>query len=96
MTTLLEETIRMGDKVRSYDFEGNRDCYVEGVVESVGTFANLFPVAFPCSRYKIRVTARVWNGVAVESLADYVYPPVNGSSSMTGDFMNSVESVEVA
>ena len=27
--------VKIGDKVRSYDFMGNIDCYFEGIVESI-------------------------------------------------------------
>jgi hypothetical protein len=75
--------IKVGDKVRSYDFEWRvgdtaRECYVEGVVESIGPVPSC-----PCGgdHYEIKVTRRVWAG-ADASVTDpsergaVIYPPV--------------------
>lgn len=75
------ETVRVGDKVRSYDFpedlrEDARGCYFEGVVEAIGLFE--FDNR-SCERYRIRVTARKWMGKAEYLTERHVYPPVNGT-----------------
>lgn len=76
--------IKVGDRVRSFDFEGRelegeRACYREGVVIGIGRFG--FP---DCDRYKIFVERVVWAGEE-EGLSDndpvagrVIYPPVNG------------------
>lgn len=68
-----------GDRVRSYDFQGREDCYVEGTVVRIGQWTEC-----PCSQghYEIEVDKRVWIGKedpAVREEDSKVYPPVGGS-----------------
>jgi hypothetical protein len=79
--------IKVGDRVRSYDFPGSRDdCYIEGVVEEVGIMLE------GCPRYKIRGERIVWRGKDEGAPADpYVYPPVNGTPTLFGDVTNGVK-----
>ena len=88
--------IQVGDKVRSFDFaqgdfgrdlEGERACYVEGVVES-------FVEREGCPRYEVRVQRHVFAG----EVRDYrwgclVYPPVNGTPKLFGGVCDNVELV---
>lgn len=78
--------IKIGDLVRSFDFEGRdvtgeRACYCEGVVVGIGRFG--FP---DCDRYKVAVERVVWCGAdeALDPNADdgHRYPPVNGTPTM--------------
>lgn len=80
--------IRVGDKVRSFDFEGReltgeRACYVEGTVVEIGK-----PPAGVCNcdnHYHIVVEKRVWGGKANPTdgfIGQTVYPPTNGSPSL--------------
>lgn len=73
----------IGTKVRSFDFPGRRDCYIEGTVVSVDA-----------EIYGIEVTARVLEGkpgrAAVGSI---VYPPINGLPTWTGGVTAGVEAV---
>jgi len=88
------QVIAVNDRVRSYDFQDPSDgqniptCYVEGVVEAIDT------PSWGYSRYKIRVTRRVFEGREVpwrSAFPDgYCYPPVNGTSSWTGRVTNGV------
>lgn len=80
-------TINIGDKVRSYDFfdrslEGPNACYIEGVVEAIGSFPN-FIDATP--RYEIRCTKQVFEGKEIKPEDEYFYPPVNGLERMFHD-----------
>lgn len=86
------DVVQTGDTVRSYDFPDNdlmSGCYVEGVVESVEWYEG-------CERYKIRVTARFWEGKRDEDITAnpmyvyHVYPPVNGTPTLTGRVTNGV------
>lgn len=89
-------SIRIGDKVRSYDF-GNRDlygeraCYVEGTVVA-------FNVLEGCKRYAIKVESATWGGKDdVKRVGQMVYPPVNGTPSSFGgvtDFVDPIYTVE--
>lgn len=74
----------VGDRVRSYDFAGNFDCYVEGVVEAITD-----PIE-GCPRYEIRVQCRVFNSQPVDPGAEHVYPPVNGTPTWSGKLTNLV------
>jgi len=92
--TVIEE-IRVGDFVRSYDFEGREDCYAEGTVEEVGVELE------GCPRYKIRVTKRIFGGKPLPDEdwksdgpnGDFVYPPVNGTQSIFGGVTTFVKQV---
>ena len=78
--------IEVGNRVRSYDFQRNRECYVEGIVEG-------FERLEGCERYKIRVERKVWAGEEVENpYRGHVYPPLNGTPSLFGE-CNGVELV---
>lgn len=78
--------ITVGDKVRSFDFPGNKAtvgdhaCFVEGTVEAITTQLD------GCPRYKIRVERRVFGGKTIAPGADgaHVYPPVNGLEGFSG------------
>ena len=79
--------IKVGNRVRSYDFESSRECYIEGVVEG-------FKKLEGCERYVIRVGRKVWAGEEVEDpYRGLVYPPVNGTPKLFGGVCNSVELV---
>lgn len=80
------EEIKPGDRVRSYDFEFRRDCYVEGVVVEITE-----PIE-GCPRYKIRVERLIWDG-EVQPLVGttYAVPPVNGTPTLLGRVTNGVE-----
>ena len=87
--------IEVGSKVRSFDFardgrgrdlEGERACYVEGVVEG-------FKEVEGCERYIVRVDRKVFGGEEEDILGrfPYVYPPVNGTPRLMGGTTNCVE-----
>ena len=79
MKQAYDETIKVGDRVRSFDFEGCDDCYIDGVVESIGDKLE------GCPRYKIRVQTLVFGGeVQTDHVPPYVYPPVNGTETWLG------------
>lgn len=70
------ETFQIGALVRSYDFPGTWDCYVEGYIAGYG--GDTFPSDV---HYKVAVTKRVWEGrqVADSLVPELVYPPMRGS-----------------
>ena len=79
--------IKVGNRVRSYDFARDRECYVEGIVEG-------FERLEGCERYKIRVERKVWAGEEVENpYSGHVYPPLNGTPRTFGGECNGVELV---
>jgi hypothetical protein len=88
--------IQVGNRVRSFDFvqgdfgrdlEGERACYVEGIVEG-------FKKLEGCERYVIRVERKVWAGEEVEDpYRGCVYPPVNGTAKLFGGVCDNVELV---
>ena len=84
--------IKIGDRVRSFDFdtsralEGERACYVEG--EVIG-----FTELEGCRRYEIRVGLDVFGGAPGGGRVGYtVRPPVNGTPTWCG-VTNFVEKV---
>ena len=89
--------IQVGSKVRSFDFargdggrelEGERACYVEGIVEG-------FKEVEGCERYIVRVDRKVFGGEEEDILGrfPYVYPPVNGTPKLFGGVCDGVELV---
>ena len=96
------ENIKVGDRVRSYDFEcrnakddGERcgfcsgcQCYIEGEV------VELRPVD-GCERYVVLVKRDIWeNSVfAGPRVGNTVYPPVNGTPKLFGGVCDGVTKI---
>lgn len=80
----------VGDRVRSFDFHGNKDlegpraCYMEGQITGLQMLEG-------CWRYKIEVTKCVGAGKVREQFPDVIFPPVNGTPRMFGGECNGVE-----
>lgn len=79
-------TIKVGDRVKSYDFpdlltwdpERAEECFVEGVVQVITSMEG-------CDRYGIAVDRRVLGGEdRWPGDQKWVYPPVNGVPTLTG------------
>lgn len=84
--------VKVGDRVRSYDFPDRVDCYVEGVVEEIGAFPE-----FPgCERYRIKVDRAVFEGKPNGHFADFVFPPVNGTRTSMGRVCDGVVPIQPA
>lgn len=69
-----DTSIAVGDHVRSYDFEHDDQCYVEGRVDKIVPIEG-------CDRYHIDPTKRVFDGEEYdrETFPEAGYfPPVNG------------------
>lgn len=83
-----DTTIKISDKVRSYDFEHSADCYVEGEVVGKEDLEG-------CTRYKIRAERKVVGGVErPDILVRFYYPPVNGTCYAGRDgFTNFVRKI---
>lgn len=97
--------IKIGDRVRSFDFrhahgdgddlEGERACYIEGIVESFARIEG-------CDRYVIRVDRDVWQGQDVPHdargcrVGTVVNPPLNETPSTTGRATCGVDLIESA
>lgn len=79
--TMTEAEALVGKTVRSYDFEGRKDCYMEGVVEKVGPA----PVcAGSCPHLHIKVKSVVFRGIednerllACPEEQRYTFPALN-------------------
>jgi len=94
----MNDIIKIGDRVHSYDFPDltgmKTSCYVEGIVEAIGQV----PAIGGCDRYTIRITRRVWKGHEDDGWKNgkefpdgRAYPPVNGSQSWLGGVTGCVE-----
>lgn len=84
-------TLKVGDLVKSYDFEDTKDCYYVGVIYGVQEIEG-------CDRYLIKTTQRGWpkdeGGVEVKECVRTITPPVNGTEiAYRGRFTNFVEKV---
>ncbi len=85
------EVIRVGDRVRSYDWEYDTLSYVEGEVLRIG------PVKWDrrVPRYTIRADLWVVRGKTRRLGVDPTfYPPVNGTPHAFGGFCNGVRKIE--
>ena len=77
--------VKVGDRVRSFDFDGRdltgeKACFIEGDVVAIGR-----PPWCECDRYIVRVAKRIAGGREVNKPAvtegeDLVFPPVNGGT----------------
>lgn len=83
------DEIRVGDRVRSYDFPERRDCYVEGKVAAIKEHHG-------CQQYLIQADKSVWRGEQVTFTNEWVYAPVNGTPTTMGRTTNGVEKLEGA
>jgi len=78
--------IAVGDRVRSFDFPANThglyfrpDCYIVGVVRSVDFLGDSGLL-----RYSIKVEQRIIAGEPTDITSSHVYPPINGTPTITG------------
>ena len=90
---MIDENVRVGDLVRSFDFShiraevGDNACYVEGVVQEIVD-------AGGCSRYKILCTRRVLAGEHQPAdIGKEYFPPVNGTPTVFGGLTSFVEKI---
>jgi len=85
--------IEVGARVRSFDFapynrdlEGERACFIEGVVEGVSR------EGWDCDRYVIRPTRRIAGGAERDFADDTLFfPPLNGTPGLIGGDQDGVE-----
>lgn len=95
---LLDAAALVGQRVRSFDFEGRdltgeRACYAEGVVEGI-TDPLTDRYFNDCPRYKIRVDRAIWQGRKQSPLGSgplEIFPPINGTPRLFGDDTSGVE-----
>lgn len=86
------DRVMVGDRVRSFDFEGRDDCYVEGVVTG-------YREREGCTRYAILVDREVFNGEVIpynatrSGMGRTAYPPVNGTPKSTGGICDGVKKI---
>jgi hypothetical protein len=84
--------IQIGDRVRSYDFEGRKDNYIEGTVRDIIVDDGRGP--FDGDRYQVEVERVVWDNedfTGKVAGAPFVFPPVNGTRKLFGGETNGVE-----
>src|SRR3954469_19209769 len=88
--------IKVGDRIRSYDFDNNKDCYITGTVTAIGRArAN-----HSCAMYSFICEEIVWCGEVDNSPAakakagETFYAPINGTPSSSGGVCNRVEKIE--
>lgn len=75
------DEIKVGDKVKSFDFKGIDSAYIQGEVTG-------FEIMEGCKRYVIKTEKRIFDGKEIALADDHpektVYPPVNGTPSFLG------------
>jgi hypothetical protein len=92
----MDNVIKVGDTVRSFDFpdttkdiEGDNACFVEGVVEGIGRFIEWQA----CDMYKIKCTRKVFGGEERDNHEEYYFAPINGTSKFGGGVTDGVVKV---
>lgn len=86
------EKFKVGDFVRSYDFENSDDCFVEGVVDRVGGFP-LNPNAK--NFISFRTYRKIFSGVEVFTGGERVWVTQNGShKGLDGGVTNNVVRID--
>lgn len=89
--------LKVGDKVRSFDFDsrdlkGPKACYIEGIVEAIGECHDFY---HGYNSYKIKVSRQVFGGNEYNDLVgQYVFPPRNGVRKLFGGVCNAVQKIE--
>lgn len=90
---MVDESVKVGDLVRSFDFAHLRDesgdaaCYVEGVVQEIVNHSG-------CSRYKILCTRRILGGELLSTdIGKEYFPPVNGTPTSFGGLTSFVDKI---
>ena len=82
--------IKIGTKVRSFDFhhmrdlEGPRSCYMEGIVARIEKVRG-------CDRYIITVDRCIVGGEEKRDFPSEICPPVNGTPTFMGRITDGVE-----
>ena len=89
----VDKTIKVCDKVRSFDFDYVDDCYVEGIVKAIVNGDG-------CDRYEIPMTKKVFGGkdntaahVETHGNLTIFYPPVNGLETWMGSLTCGVQKI---
>ena len=89
------EEVKVGDWVRSYDFEHMDDTYALGKVTAIDENMETFG---DCNRYTIRVFQSVVQGAGgdrpVNSSRSMIHPPVNGVRNSMGGYCNGVRKLD--
>jgi hypothetical protein len=86
------EIIKVGDKVRSFDFDCKEvdtinSCFVEGIVESIEGH----PMGGGGEFVKFIITKKVFSGEETDrSVGEYNWVPQNGQKQWTGKLTNNV------
>lgn len=71
-----DTTIRVGDRVRSFDFHGDSSCYFVGKVTGIDHSQNVYNIAVEC---------QVWEGKrSKQNYCASVHPPINGQRGIFG------------
>lgn len=79
--------IKVGGRVRSYDFADRTDCYAEGILRRVVPASEMRFTG--CDHYEILVDTQTWCGVTEPSNA-VIFPPVNGVPTTGGRVTSGV------
>jgi hypothetical protein len=69
------DKILIGDRVRSFDFENNETCFMDGKVISI-------EYKDGCDRYVISVDFCCFDSEEHYDYPDFIYPPVNGTKQL--------------
>lgn len=86
--------IKVGQYVRSYDFQTTDTCYNEGICEAYGEPAPADLGGYPCA--KIKVARIVVDGKILRDsplMGQYIFPPINGTRGLFG-VMNGIMPVQ--
>lgn len=77
--------VKIGDKVRSYDFAGITHCYFEGIVESIDGVAATFTA---------KTTKQVWEGNEIDIRSKYFTTSLPGMGMFDDIWTNRITQAE--
>lgn len=77
----------IGDHVKTFDFAGRRDCYIQGHVTAISTHPH-----FGYEVVEVTGTHEAFGGEP-KPTAKVVYPPQNGTPTSMGETTNGIELV---
>ncbi len=86
MVEQAKNPLRVGERVRSYDFQNRADCYIEGTIVNIGSWS-----------YTIDVDYQLVGGERrLHMVGASVNPPLNGTAGMFGPTDGVVRVKELA
>lgn len=79
---MYEDKFELNQVIRSYDFRGRRDCFIEGKI--VGIYKREDDAPVPYYAYELEVTRQVFDGEEQDEATNNVFTPMHSSLEYVG------------